>query len=517
MALDSVHPKYTEMLPDWEKMRDVYKGERYVKQQGQKYLPPTQSMVLDGFGVPTLGGRVNVGQKAYDAYVMRAVLPDYLPEAVELFMGLLHSQPPKIELPDAMEPMRDKATQLGESLEQLLRRINEEQLVTGRLGLLLDLPKKPDPTKPMPYIALYITEAVTNWDDGDIEEGRANLNLVVLDESGYRRNMFEWDFVAKYRVLELTPVKDESGAFVSWGAYRQGVFETGGSGAPDYVEADMVEPQLRGTVLEELPFVFVNTKDIVAAPDKPSLLGLTNLALTIYRGEADYRQNLHMQGQDTLVVKGDLKRASDPNELAAAGDNGPLRLGTGAMIHLEAGADSGAEFIGVSANGLSEQRTALENDRVRAEGKSSALSAATNAAESGEALKTRVGARTASLGSIADSGAGALEWLLKLGAKWIGADPEKVKVTPNREFADFQMTGDNLNKLMAAKVQGAPLSRESIHALMAEGGVTKLSYDEEKDLLEKEASELPLPGTMAGGDPAEDVPPAKPKPAKPAA
>jgi len=505
MALDSVHPKYTEMLPDWEKTRDVYKGERHVKEQGPKYLPPTQSMMLDGYGLPGVGGKLSVGQSAYEAYRLRAVVPDYFQDAVELFMGLLHSQPPKIELPESMEAMRDKATQLGESLEQLLRRINEEQLVPGRCGLLLDLPKNPDPRQPMPYIAMYVAESIRNWDDANVGDDRANLNMVVLDESGYRRNGFDWEDVTKYRVLELEAVRDAEGAQISWGEYRQGVFETQGSGVPTYVETQMFPPAVRGGSLEEIPFVFVNTKDIVSTPDKPSLLGLVNIVLTIYRGEADYRQNLFMQGQDTLVVTGDIKRASNPNELAAEGDNEPVRTGTGSLIQLEMGGD--AKYVGVSGEGLAEQREALQNDSRRAESKSSALSTnAGDSAESGEALKTRVGARTASLNSIAITGAGALEWILKCAAKWIGADPEKVKVTPNMEFADYQMTGDMLNKLMTAKALGAPLSRESIHALMAEGGVTKLSYEEEKDLLDAEAAEAPPEGTNAGGDPADDKP-----------
>lgn len=502
MALDSVHPKYQDMRPDWDKMRDVYKGERHVKDKGKEYLPPTKGMLLDGYGTGILTNGVNLGQEAYDAYKLRAVLPDYVKDAVDVFIGLLHSQPATIELPDVMEPLRERITMQGESIELLLRRMNEEQLVTGRLGLLLDLPKNPDPAKPMPYIALYITEAIRNWDDGEIEEGEAQVNMVVLDESGYRRNEFEWTAVTKYRVLQLGALQ-EPGTTAASLRYSVGVFEVEGGGTPTYVESDLIEPTLRGQVLDVIPFVFVNTKDIVATPDDPPLLGLANACLTIYRGEADYRQNLFLQGQDTLVVKGDIKRASDPNELAAT-DTGPIRTGTGAMIHLEGGADSDAKYIGVNSKGLPEQRTALENDRRRAEAKSSALSSdtgSTNSAESGAALKTRVGARTASLNQIAKTGAAALETLLKIAAKWMGADPEKVKVTPNLEFADFQMTGQNLAQIMAAKAAGAPLSNESIHELMAEGGLTKLDYPAEKELLDAEAAATPPAGTTAGGNP----------------
>jgi hypothetical protein len=498
MALDSVHPLYADMRPDWDKMRDVYRGERHVKSQGEKYLPPTKGMRLDGYGTATTG--INLGQEAYDAYRLRAVLPDYVKDAVEVFVGLLHSQPAVIELPEQMEALRDKITTYGESMELLLRRINVEQLVTGRLGLLLDLPKNPDPAKPLPYIALYVAEACINWDDGEGNEGTAALNMVVLDESGFVREGFDWKNQTKHRVLELPFTVREDGT-VTYGKYRQGVFEASG-GAATFVESDMEEPKLRGEMLNEIPFVFVNTNDIISTPDDPPLLGLANACLTIYRGEADYRQNLFMQGQDTLVVIGDLKHKSDPNELAAAADDSPLRTGAGSMIHLEAGTGADAKYAGVSADGLSEQREALKADRERAEAKAGALSSDNAAtAESGEALKTRVAARTASLNQIAKTGAAALEWLLRVAAVWMGADPEKVKVTPNLEFADFQMTGENLAKLMAAKVAGAPLSKESIHKLMAQGGLTELDFEAEKKLLEDEAAEAPPPGTTAGGNP----------------
>ncbi|MBD4208505.1 hypothetical protein GUH47_21445, partial [Xanthomonas citri pv. citri] len=54
-------------------------------------------------------------------------------------------------------------------------------------------------------------------------------------------------------------------------------------------DSDYIEPTIRGKTLNRIPFVFINSKDIVARPDDPPLLGLVNLALAIYRGDADYR------------------------------------------------------------------------------------------------------------------------------------------------------------------------------------------------------------------------------------
>jgi hypothetical protein len=498
MALDSTHPQYSDKKADWVTMRDLYKGERHVKDKGETYLPATKSMKLDGMGTST-SAKPKLGQEVYNAYKLRAVLPDYVKDAVEIFIGMLHKKPPVIELPPQLEPLRERSTMHGEPLDVLLRRINEEQLVSGRLGLLLDLPKKPDPANPTFYIALYIAEAVRNWDDGNIEEGEAQLNLVILDESGFRRDAnFEWQQVSKYRVLELRAENpDVEGAAA---VYHVGVFEAGGGVAPVYDPTKVTTPMLRGQQLEEIPFVFVNSKDIVPAPDEAPLMTLGRQSLTIYRGEADYRQNLFMQGQDTLVISGDRKKATeDPTS------DEPMRTGAGSVIELEAGGT--AEYVGVNSQGLSEQRTALENDRKRAEARSGQLVNATGGGdkESGEALKTRVGAQAASLKQIALTGAAALEALLRAGARWVGADETKVKVTPNLEFADVIMSAAELAALMGARTMGAPISEQSIHARMVDGGLTKMTYEEERELVDQEIVDRPPPGTDAGGDDDEDA------------
>lgn len=516
MALESVHPQYADHASDWEEMRDLYKGERHVKSKGEKYLPATKSMKLDGMG--STGSVPNLGQEVYNAYRIRALLPDYVKEGVEAFIGMLHHKPPTIELPAALEPLREAATMYGEPLEVLLRRINEEQLVTGRLGLLADLPKDPDPTNPLPYIALYIAEAGRNWDDSAIDKGEADLNLVVLDESGYRRDGFDWVQITKYRVLDLFRAgDDEEARRLTAPVYRSGAFEVAGGGSPTYVESDMTTPMIRGVTLDEIPFVFVNSKDITTAPDEPPLLGLARLALAIYRGEADYRQNLFQQGQDTLVITGDRKKTLAeglPGEVGGIntlGDAEPLRTGAGSLIELETGGT--AEYIGVNSQGLAEQRSSLENDRKRADAKSGSL--ATDSAstqESGEAKKTRIAAQTASLRQIALSGAAGLEWLLKTAARWMGADPEQVKVTPNLEFGQLKLVPKDIVDAMTARGMGAPLSLESIHALAVDTGLTKLDFKTEKEQVDEERAEEvpPATGTGAGGNPDDAPPPAPP-------
>lgn len=443
-------------------MIDTHRGETRIKSEGAKYLPVTDGQEQDGLkaGQP--------GVTAYLAYKMRASFPDVVKTAVEAMVGVMHHKPPVIELPSALESMREAATTDGESLEMLLRRVNEAQLITGRLGLLLDVVDG-SPVGTMPYVALYGATTIINWDEGNRGDPlRQNLNLVVLEEDSPVRQLdFTWTKKKKFRVLVLGDLVENEPQ--GGGVYQVGVFEE----ADSFSTEGLISPSLAGGTLDEIPFVFVNPKDVVSTPDLPPLLGLAQLALTIYRGEADYRQALFMQGQDTLVV---------------TGDNNPdtkYRTGANAVIAVPTGGD--AKFIGVASEGLSEMRSALENDKVLASQKGGQLlDTVSRAKESGDALKIRVSARTATLNQIALAGAFGLQQLLRIAARWLGADPEQVVVTPNLDFADDQLGGKTLVEYMTAKKLGAPFALESIHDLMREKDLTTRTFKEELDLLAEE-------------------------------
>lgn len=469
-ALNSAHPLYSEMLDDWQKMRHTFRGGSKIKKEGKTYLPPTTGHVKDGFPTPNTPGTI-----AYEAYKDRALFHEFVADAVEAALGILHLKPAVIELPRQLEYMLEDATTKGEGLQAFLRRINEQQLVTGRCGIMTDLPTAPS-AEPRPYFALYHAEHIINWDDSEGDELRlGNLNLVVLDESGYqRKNVFTWEWIDRYRVLILgDPVESEGRG--SGAVYQFGVFEGRGGGNLMFNQSLLRTPSVRGEAPKAIPFTFVNSKDIVPTPDDPPFLGLANIALAAYRAEADYRQNLFMQGQDTLVTIGLVDE-----------DDKPLRTGSGARIDLPMGGD--AKFIGVTSDGLAEQREAIENLKAEAGQKGGQLLDATSRArESGEALKVRVAARTATLKSIALTGALALQTQLRHAAEWVGADPLAVNVTPNLDFSDDEMQSRSLVEYMTAKTMGAPISNRSIHALMAKKGITELDYEEE--LAEIEAEE----------------------------
>lgn len=514
MAVESFHPLYTAFQEEWITQRDMYGGESVVKQKGHKYLPPTPSMVLDGVNK----GSHTVGSQNYEAYKVRALFPDYFKEAVEILVGMLHFKPPTIELPTIMEPMLKSATLTGEGLADLLRKINTEQLIEGRIGVLADLPAAPAASvtatpvatggagapatgvaggQPLPYLATYVAESMINWDDAQQENGFRALNLVILNETGFIRDTdFTWKIYKKFRLLQLGDItKDEANGTAT---YSVGIFDQQNDTLAYNVE-NMKTPMWRGNVLNEIPFAFIGTKDLVATPDYPPLSGLAKLVLAIYRADADYRQNLFMQGQDTLVVIGQV-RSPD----AEAGDDpDAIRVGAGSRIDVDIGGD--AKYVGVTSTGLPEQGKALAADHQRAAQKSGQLIANAKSAnpESGEALKTRIAAQTASLTQIAITGAKGLESVLKSVARWVGADPEQVKVTPNMEFGDLQIDSQDIGFLMAAKLQGFPISKESLHQIAVEKRLTTMTFEDETATIEEENAQMPPPPGAAGAPPPE--------------
>lgn len=480
MAVDAVHPAYSKFMAIWDQMTHTYEGEHTVKEEGAIYLPPLASHVLAGMGVD------GKGLSRYLAYKQRAVFPSYVNDAVRAMVGAMHEIPAVIDLPPQLEPLRKAATPQKESLLLLLRRINEAQLVTGRLGLLADLTDVVTQGQVLPYIATYPAKAIINWDNGqrDIPKIHA-LNLVVLDESEMvRQDDFTWRKVVKHRILVLGDIQANEAV----ASYRQAVIVERASFDPTALKA----PVYRGQELEQIPFVFVNAGDLVPMPSVPPLLQLSDACLTIYRGEADYRQALHLACQDTFVVIG-----GNPDD--------EYILGPGAGINLPQGAD--AKYVGPNSQGIPEQRSALENDHRRASEIGGALlNTRPGTAESGDALRIRVAAQTTTLRQIALAGAEALQSILRIIATWVGADPAAVTVTPNTEFSGAKMTPLELASLMAAKQAGLPLSDESIHELLRENDYTEEEFAKEMARIKAEqAAKAPPPA----------VPPVPPQPPPP--
>lgn len=491
------HPDLDDVIEDYQLVRDCYRGARRIKEKDVTYLPPTSGMVEDGlFAYDSEGMQVfntrSIGFARYKAYLQRAVFPEFVQEAAETLVGIMHREPAVFKLPRAMEPMLKSATRKGESLNALLRRINLEQLLTGRIGLLVDAPPA-NSSRTTPHLVTYAAERIVNWDDETLEAdfGVSRLQMVVLDESKRTRagdQGLSWEDEPRFRMCFLEPEAGKAPVSTTNPLVYKTFLEVKGA------QGTTVIPRFAGRLLNDIPFVFVGATDLLASPGIIPLLKLANRALTVYQGEADYRQSLFMQGQDTLVRKGHTPGKDD--------DGSETRTGAGSIIDVPV--DGDAKFIGVSGKGLPEQAKALERDYNAAGAQGSRLVEPHGSqAESGEALRIRVAAATASLRQIALTGAAGLETALKLCARWMGLNEDEVAVIPNTDFAETREEPRGANDLMDAKAKGLPISLRSIHRWLQENDFTRLTYEEESEEI---AKEKPLPARVQSAPTQSDVP-----------
>lgn len=455
MAFDptATHPSYDAFAPSWRLMRDAWEGEDEIKARGEAYLPMKSG--TRAIADPTMR------QAAYDAYKLRAEFPELVAPTVRGAVGTMLDQPATIELPAALEPLRERATRDGLTLDSLHRRIATELMLTGRYGVLPGLSAAGEP-----YLAGYVTEAVTNWDT-DAEQ---RPNFVMLNESGLMRDPAtgKWEQTDQYREC-----------FMQDGRYMARVWTKGAAG---WVSDKPVEAADRKRQpLAELPFVFIDTNDLTPEPDDVPLYGLAKLAVRVYRLDADYTFALHMTSEPTPWANG----FSDPVEAVEKG-HAPTTLGSSKLWLLPEGATAG--YLEFTGPGLDAQDKAIKSSLDRAVIFGAQLLADTQrTAESGEAIKLRLGNQTSTLKSIALTSASGLERALKNVAVWMGEDPNKVVVTPNTDFFDHTLSPQEITAIVVGWQAGA-YSRKTMFERFKQGELipAERTFEEEQDLIEAE-------------------------------
>ncbi len=420
----TLHPSITTARSEeWGLMRSAASGESVIKAGGEKHL-----VKPDGFRVQPDGGTA-----FYEAYKARAQFPEILAPSISAMVGIIHGKESKIQvdLPDSMDFIVERATQNGLTLDAFHRRITRQLLEIGRYGILADSPQG----KGDPFLAGYSAEAIINWEDDG--------TFFVLDETSFVRNGFEWSSIEQHRVLELFE-----------GSYRQLLYL-------DKAERPFEEivPTVRGGgKLDVVPFIVVTARDLTPTPETPPLVGVARSARAIYQLSADYRLQLYMSGQETLVI---------------INGKTPAAIGASVVIALE-GDDSrrpDAKYVGPSGVGIKAHREAMEDNRdaaVRAGARM--FDESSGAQESGVARRLRFAAETATLMSVAQNSCAALEGSLRFIAAIIGADPEDVRVTPPSDLLDNTMKATDAQALVKVWMDGA-ISYDTLYSNLQRGGI----------------------------------------------
>lgn len=268
MGVEAKHPAYNRYIERWLRCRHVHEGGDTIKQHNELYLPRLSAQ----------------RQNEYDAYLKRALWFGATSRTVQGLRGAVFRKDPSIDYPQRAQSLTDRITDDNLDAISLGQEVVTEQLVTGRIGLLVDMPPN-EGTEP--YVSRYTAEDIVNWRTETVD-GKEVLTLVVLAETVEVEGQddFELEEKKRYRVLRL-----EEGLYVQeeWDEKRM---------------LNRMEPRRRGLRLDFIPFRIVNSTSLSAKPERPPLIDIVDVNLSHYRTSADLEHGAHFTALPTPWLAG---------------------------------------------------------------------------------------------------------------------------------------------------------------------------------------------------------------------
>lgn len=407
-------------------MRDAVAGTDAIKGRGERYLPNPSGPI------ETLtGDQKTEAEKRYAAYKARAHWLGVTGRTHEGLLGAVFRKAPTIELPSAIEYMREDCDGSGMALEQFARLMTTELLQSGRHGVLVDYPEAEDGLTREQTAGMRAT--LRSYDSANIINWRREgelLTLVVLREVYEKEvDQFQRDREYQYRVLSLED-----------GAYVQTVYRDAKEVPSARIEPRMANGQ-RWTVI---PFAFVGAVTNNEHPDKPVLLDLADTNVAHYQSSADRREGSHVVGQPIFHIDIGETSVEEWNELNPNG----ITVGSRRGIQTKGGS---AGLVQANPNDMA--REDMQDALADMLAIGARLIESKGGNETAEGVRARSGAESANLNSVANNVGDALEQTLEWAAQFMtSADVfEQIIVKLNREFyeetADPQMVSARIQEL----------------------------------------------------------------------
>lgn len=472
MPVDSEAIAYTKAKPGWQIVRDTVAGEPQVKYRRTLYLP-----------APNPDDTSLGNQKRYAAYLTRACFVGYTGRTAEQLTGQVFAKAPVVEgLPDSFKAWLDDIDGGGVSFNQQARVTMSDVIQESRGFLFVDYPAVPDGERPSqedvekrgirPRCLFYPCEALINWDVTQVG-GKTVISLLVLKEEYSEADPAD-SFVktrgCQYRVLRL------EGGVYTWEIHR----ETG-KGTKIYAVTDQGTPKkANGETWDVIPFQPIGALANTLNVEMPGLLSLALLNLAHYRNSADREESIYRNGQATAVVTG-LDKEWMNSQLG-----GTIRLGAYGGLPLPKGAD--AKYMQAEANDAASEGMTDKEKQMKALGArfTEAQEVERTATESSDQSNTETSILAMMVANVENGYRQALLWMGEYSGEEL--DPEKVKVTLNKDYARPRMGAEELAgviNLRTAKLTTFGEARETL----VRGGYATLDAKKAQEELEGETDQ----------------------------
>lgn len=472
-SVNTKHRLYDRNRFIWRSVRDAIEGSGAVKRMNEIYLPMPAGFIedttspianavivsdqgyasraeIEGFSTDQLPYKHN--NPAYMSYLQRARFPEITINTLRGLIGVASRKKLEIDLPSQIAYLEDNATKKGQTLEELFTYCLSETLAEGRITLVVDI----NPETNQVHLIPYVTESFINWNN---DPSTGETTFAIFEEKDFKYNeSFEEEEITVNIVyswkLPTENVNEEPMIIV-----RR--FEN------DKLIGKEITPSLQGIFFEEIPIVTIGSIHNQNDPSPSPISGISEIAYSIYRKDADLSQSQYMTCNPMFVISG------------ASSENGvPTSFGSTIALVLQ-NPDAKAFFTETDTSGLDHVKASIAELKEEASDYGATLLGPTKkAAESTETVKIRQGAQGATLVGVVNNVVQGLTDALEFAAQISGADPKSVVLDFPTDFAETSLSPQMLTALVNAWQMGG-YSKESLIEKMIENGFAKGEVEDE--------------------------------------
>jgi len=445
------HPDYNKALFGWQRVNDCFQGQDELLRNVHKYFAcpvglhaaELESTEAYSKAVEFMSSRIAVGSGygyAPKAYYSHTIFPSLTSYTINGFMSLITEHEPVIEIPDQLSYFYENADELDTEdktfNKSLQNQIQVEVLKTGRCPIMLD----PQTTKytegqPKPSFIVYDATSVINWISSNDEEDRGKLLEVMILENIANPKYNLLSDPSERTIKKYLHLKLIAGVYTV-DTYIQNDDQDG-------YDKTSIKPSILGKYLDYIPFLFIGSEDNTPAVDISPLSGISVSQVKYGELEALLSHAEHHSGAPTFIISGVTK------------EDMPTVTGAGVALALP-DYTSRAYYTETDTSFMTSIRERQSEYLAQAQDQgANLLGSSKNTSESGEALRLRQAASTATLKSIIGNVGEGIEKLLKMSADWMGLSTSEVKYTPNQEFSTFALTANEQIALVQSWQSGA--------------------------------------------------------------
>jgi len=471
------HPHYASNIIKIELVYTAY--ENLFKERFHKYLPVPAGLEAEDVKINEainnatgqIATELAVGSgwtSASKAYVNEAFESFLTQQTVSIAISLALQHPPIIKLPSSINYLEKRMTADGKDATQFLKDVLIEVSLSGRVPILLDISEDGKF-----HVVQYKAGSLIDWADQSLGiDSRAIVYLKFID---FEKNP------------DFNPLQDDDSKrniqvmfyhYIKNGIYtvekyksRQSTFDQN-----DLYLDDTTVPEYMGKKLDFIPAVVIGSLNNTVTIDPIPLYSIASCdlkrvelsAMLGYAQKMSSGPTMYMTGVD----KDDAPPVTGPGTLVTIADSqgrvGYTTTDTTAFVSIR---DEMQEYVAIAQ-----------------ELGASILGAKRGTSESGEALRLRQAAATASLKSIVSNTGSGINLILEIAAKWTGADIEEVDFEANEEFNTFALTANETIAMLQSWQSGA-ISQSTLLENFRKAGMLQAG-----ETVEDELKRLAQPG-----------------------